>query len=138
MKGLNKVELIGNIGDAPDVRTMQNGDKAVNFSLATGEVWKDQQGQRQEHTEWHRVCAYRGIAGIVEQYTQKGSRIYVSGKIKTRKYQDKQGQDRYITEIIAGEIILLDAKYSDQKPAAPPPPASAPPQNNFDDDQIPF
>ena len=110
---LNKVTLIGNLGADPDVRNTQNGDKVANVSLATTERWKDQSGMQQERTEWHRVVFFGGVAGVVESYLKKGSKIYVEGKLQTRKWQDQQGQDRYTTEIVVsgfgGTMVMLDS-----------------------------
>ena len=110
---LNKVTLIGNLGQDPDVRMTQSGDKVANVSLATTERWKDQSGNRQERTEWHRVVFFGNVAGIVEQYLRKGSKIYVEGKLQTRKWQDQQGQDRYTTEVVisgfGGTMVMLDS-----------------------------
>lgn len=106
-KGLNKVQLIGNLGNDIELRYMPNGTAVANLSLATSESWKDQQGQQQERTEWHRVTMYRRLAEIAGEYLKKGSLIYVEGKLQTRKWQDQQGQDRYTTEIIADEMQML-------------------------------
>ena len=113
---LNKVSLIGNLGADPDVRNTQNGDKVANVSLATTERWKDQAGMQQERTEWHRVVFFGGVAGVVESYLKKGSKIYVEGKLQTRKWQDQQGQDRYTTEVVVsgfgGTMVMLDSAGS--------------------------
>ena len=92
-KGVNKVILVGNLGNDPEVRYMPNGNAVANLSLATSESWKDQQGQVQERTEWHRLTMYRRLAEIAGEYLKKGSQIYVEGKLQTRKWQDQQGQD---------------------------------------------
>lgn len=110
---LNKVTLIGNLGQDPDVRMTQSGDKVASISLATKERWKDQSGERQERTEWHRIVFFGKLAEIIEQYVKKGSKIYVEGKLQTRKWQDQQGQDRYTTEVVVsgfgGNMIMLDS-----------------------------
>jgi len=106
-RGINKVILIGNLGNDIELRYMPNGTAVANLSLATSESWKDQQGQQQERTEWHRVTMYRRLAEIAGEYLKKGSQIYVEGKLQTRKWQDQQGQDRYTTEIIADEMQML-------------------------------
>ncbi|SVB70019.1 uncharacterized protein METZ01_LOCUS222873, partial [marine metagenome] len=103
-KGVNKVILVGNLGNDPEVRYMPNGNAVANLSLATSESWKDQQGQVQERTEWHRLTMYRRLAEIAGEYLKKGSQIYVEGKLQTRKWQDQQGQDRYTTEIIVDQM----------------------------------
>tara|TARA_R110000868_G_scaffold143864_7_gene362514 strand:- start:2265 stop:2750 length:486 start_codon:yes stop_codon:yes gene_type:complete len=106
-KGVNKVILVGNLGQDPDIRYMPNGTCVANLTLATSESWKDQSGQLQERTEWHRVTMYRRLAEIAGEYLRKGSQIYVEGKLQTRKWQDQQGQDRYTTEIIADQMQML-------------------------------
>ena len=106
-KGVNKVILVGNLGQDPEVRYMPNGNAVANLTLATSESWKDQAGQLQERTEWHRITMYRRLAEIAGEYLRKGSQIYVEGKLQTRKWQDQQGQDRYTTEIIADQMQTL-------------------------------
>ena len=102
---VNKVILIGNLGDAPEVKYMPNGDAVANFSLATTERWKDKAtGENKDATEWHRIVVYKNLAEIAGQYLKKGSQVYIEGKLKTRKWQDKSGQGRYTTEIIADQM----------------------------------
>jgi single-strand DNA-binding protein len=114
MSSVNKATLIGHLGKDPEVRTMNNGDKAVSFSLATSERWTDKRtGERREKTEWHNVVIWnQGIAGVAEQYLRKGSKVYLEGRLQTRKWQDRDGKDRYTTEIVLqayrGEMVLLD------------------------------
>lgn len=110
---LNKVMLIGNVGKDPDVNFTPTGVKVAQFRMATSETWKDKDGAMQEHTDWHTVIAWRGLADIVERLVHRGSRIYVEGKIQTRSYDDREGQKRYVTEIVADNILLLDAKRND-------------------------
>lgn len=107
-RGVNKVILVGNLGADPEVRYMPNGEAVANVTIATSETWKDQQGVQQERTEWHRVVFYRKLAEIVGQYLKKGSKAYIEGSLRTRKWQDKNGQDRYTTEVIAHEMQMLD------------------------------
>ena len=109
-KGVNKVILVGNLGNDPEVRYMPNGNAVANLSLATSESWKDQQGQVQERTEWHRLTMYRRLAEIAGEYLKKGSQIYVEGKLQTRKWQDQQGQDKYTTEIIVDQMQMLGGR----------------------------
>ena len=109
-KGVNKVILVGNLGNDPEVRYMPNGNAVANLSLATSESWKDQQGQVQERTEWHRLTMYRRLAEIAGEYLKKGSQIYVEGKLQARKWQDQQGQDRYTTEIIVDQMQMLGGR----------------------------
>jgi len=106
-RGINKVILVGNLGNDPEVRYMPNGNAVANLSLATSESWKDQQGQQQERTEWHRITMYRRLAEVAGEYLKKGSQIYVEGKLQTRKWQDQQGNDKYTTEIIADNMQML-------------------------------
>lgn len=149
-KGVNKVILIGNVGKDPDVRYMPNGNAVANVTLATSESWKDKNsGETQERTEWHRVVFFRRLAEIVGEYVKKGSKIYVEGRLQTRKWQDQSGQDRYTTEIVADEMQMLDSKGSSaafdggragsgSRPSNDSAPAAAPmPDDGFDDD-IPF
>ena len=106
-RGVNKVILIGNLGADPEVRHMPNGNPVASLRVATTERWKDQSGQAQERTEWHRVSVFGKLAEIAGQYLRKGSSIYLEGSIRTRKWQDKEGIDRYTTEIIAREFTML-------------------------------
>ncbi|CAM3002490.1 single-stranded DNA-binding protein [Dichelobacter nodosus] len=169
MAGVNKVILVGNVGQNPDVRVMTNGEQVANFSLATSMNWNDRQtGEKREKTEWHRCVAYRRLAEIIGQYVRKGSKLYIEGRLETRKWQDQNGIDRYTTEIIVNEMQMLDSRNSSsepydyqaqrsqtenaysaapskpQKPAARPAPMpSSPdygPDGAFDDpdDEIPF
>ena len=116
MAGVNKVIILGRLGQDPEVRYMPNGNPVANLSVATSESWKDDQGQKQERTEWHRVVIFGKPADIAGQYLQKGSQVYIEGKLQTRKWQDQQGQDRYATEIVVqgfgGTMQMLDSKQS--------------------------
>lgn len=154
MASVNKVILVGNLGADPETRYTASGDAVCNIRLATTESWKDKNtGDRREITEWHRVVFYRKLAEIAGQYLRKGSQVYLEGRIKTRKWQDKEGQDRYTTEIEATEMQMLGSRQGMGAPASSPddnygaPPANyqpSPPQNKpkpaFDDlgDDIPF
>ena len=120
MRGVNKVILIGNLGADPEMRYFQDGTAVCNFNMATSETWTDRQsGEKREKTEWHRVVAFRRLAEICGQYLRKGSKVYVEGKLQTRSYE-KDGQTRYMTEIVAGELQMLDSPRSGQgqQPAA--------------------
>jgi single-strand DNA-binding protein len=110
MAGINKVILVGNLGKDPEVRHLEGGNSVANFTLATNEYYKDKQGTRVERTEWHNIAAWRGLAEMAEKYLKKGQQVYVEGKIRTRQYQDKENQTRYITEIIADEITMLGGR----------------------------
>ncbi|CAM4422317.1 MAG: Single-stranded DNA-binding protein [Legionellaceae bacterium] len=152
-KGINKVILIGNLGVDPEVRYMPSGGAAATINLATSETWKDKQtGEAQERTEWHRVVFFNRLAEIVGEYLKKGSKVYVEGSLRTRKWQDKNGQERYTTEILANEMQMLDSRggasyeassTSDNSMSRSPsqpmqaPSQSMPEMHDFDDD-IPF
>lgn len=143
-RGVNKVILIGNLGKDPEMRYTPNGLAVANITLATSESWKDKQsGENVERTEWHRIVFYQRLAEIVGEYVRKGSKIFVEGRLQTRKWQDKNtGQDRYTTEIIADNMQMLDSKggSTGESPAyEKPAPATekAPPIDSFNDD-IPF
>ena len=148
MAGVNKVILIGNLGNDPDMRYMPNGEPVANISIATSETWNDKNtGEKREKTEWHRVVAYRRTAEIIGQYTRKGSKLYVEGKLQTRKWTDQNGVERYTTEIIADSVQLLDSRRDDQGgqqgyqqqgyQQQQRQQHNPPPQQDFDDD-IPF
>jgi single-strand DNA-binding protein len=110
-RGVNKVILIGNLGQDPEVRYMPNGGAVCNITVATSETWKDKNtGEQQEKTEWHRVVLFRRLGEIAGEYLKKGSKVYLEGRLQTRKWQDKDGQDRYTTEIVADEMQMLDAR----------------------------
>ena len=111
----NLAILIGNLGADPELKYTQNGTPVATFNMATSERWKDQQGQQQEHTEWHRIVVWRRLAELVNEYLHKGSKIYLEGKIQTRKWQDQNGIDRYTTEIIAREMKFLDGPQNRQQ-----------------------
>ena len=117
MAGVNKVILVGNLGDDPEVRSLNNGGEVVNLRVATSETWKDKEGSRQERTEWHRVVIFNENLGrVAKSYLKKGSKVYLEGQLQTRKWQDQSGNDRYTTEIVLqkfrGELVLLDSKGS--------------------------
>lgn len=162
-RGINKVILVGNLGNDPETRFMPSGGAVTNVSLATSETWKDKQtGQPQERTEWHRVVFFNRLAEIAGEYLKKGSKVYVEGSLRTRKWQDQSGADRYTTEIVAAEMQMLDSRgdgmnsgmgggYSQadnsgySAPARPQAPQRAPaspsqPPSDFPDfdDDIPF
>lgn len=110
-RGVNKVILIGNLGQEPETRYMPSGGAVTNLSLATSETWKDKQtGENQERTEWHRVVFFNRLAEIAGEYLKKGSKVYIEGSLRTRKWQDKDGQDKYSTEIVASEMQMLDGR----------------------------
>tara|TARA_R110002153_G_scaffold211915_1_gene364484 strand:+ start:969 stop:1445 length:477 start_codon:yes stop_codon:yes gene_type:complete len=155
-KGVNKVILVGNLGKDPDVKYTPQGKAVTNLALATSESWKDQQGQVQEKTEWHRVCIFGKLAEIAGEYLRKGSQVYIEGKLQTRKWKNKEGQDQYTTEIVLdpfnGVMQMLGGKseggapqQQQQQPARQQQQARQPAQQqpapmaepSFDDD-LPF
>ena len=141
---LNKVILIGRLGKDPEVRYMPNGEAVCNFSVATSESWKDQNGQRQERTEWHNITMYRKLAEIAGQYLKKGSQVYLEGRIQSRKYQGKDGIERTAYDIIANEMKMLGSNEAPMQPAPtvnqepPAPPAARNAAPAADDGEIPF
>lgn len=144
-KGINKVIIVGNCGQDPETRFMPSGGAVTNLSIATSESWKDKNtGDQQERTEWHRVVFFNRLAEIVGEYVKKGSKLYVEGSLRTRKWQGQDGQDRYTTEIVASEMQMLDSRGSSQQSAVAPPPSQSSAQGNFqapdgfDSDEIPF
>jgi single-strand DNA-binding protein len=150
-RGINKVILVGNLGKDPETRYMPSGKAVTNFSIAASESWKDKQtGEQREQTEWHNIVMYDRLAEIAAEYLRKGSQVYVEGRLRTRKWQDKEGRDRYTTEIIANEMQMLGGRGGGaagtesraeprstgggERPAAP---AGSSRDEGFDDD-IPF
>lgn len=151
---VNKVILVGNLGRDPEIRTTQDGKEIASFSVATSESWKDKNtGERKENTEWHRVVAFNdGLVGVIKNYVKKGSKVYIEGQLRTRKWTDKDGQEKYTTEVVLqgfnANLTMLDSKGSssnsssgdnmgynqDRAPAS----ASAPAKAELLDDEIPF
>jgi single-strand DNA-binding protein len=155
MASVNKVILIGNLGRDPEVRYMPSGDAVANITIATTETWKDKAGEKQEQTEWHRVAMFGKTAEIAGEYLKKGSQVYIEGKLQTRKWTDKEGQERYTTEIRADRMQMLGSRSGGSERMAPPeddaPPRATTPApakkaapagkgGSFDDleDDIPF
>ena len=153
MASVNKVILVGNLGKDPETRYMPNGDAVTNITLATTDTWKDKNsGEKKEATEWHRVVFFRRLAEIANQYLKKGSQVYVEGSLKTRKWQDQSGQDRYTTEIVADEMKMLGSRQTagggqtapyEEESFQSPAPAGKPASGSsggggFPDDDIPF
>jgi single-strand DNA-binding protein len=122
MASVNKVILIGNLGRDPETRYMPDGAAITNISVATTDTWKDKQGEKQEKTEWHRVAFFGRLAEIAGEYLKKGSQVYVEGRLQTRKWQDKDGQDRYTTEIVADRMQMLGSRQGMGAAAAEPAP----------------
>jgi single-strand DNA-binding protein len=125
MASVNKVILIGNLGADPETRYLPSGDAITNIRIATTEAWKDKGGEKQEHTEWHRIAFFGKQAEIAGQYLKKGSPVYVEGRIRTRKWQDKDGQDRYSTEIVADRMQLLGTRTGGTESVGREPAAAA-------------
>ena len=144
MAGINKVIIVGNLGNDPEIRTMPNGELVANITVATSESWTDKStGERKEVTEWHRIVLYRRLAEIAGQYLHKGSQVYIEGRLKTRKWQDSNGQDRYTTEIQGDNLQMLGGRQDELKQAKPskakPNPLSAiAEQDDGFSDGIPF
>lgn len=139
MASLNKVQLIGNLGRDPEIRYMPDGTPTAQVSIATSETWKDRQsGELRESTEWHRVVFYRGLAEVVGEYLVKGSTVYIEGKLKTRKYTDKDGVEKYVTEIRAAELIMLGGKRKDDAKGGEPESGKKYRDDADGDDDIPF
>ena len=151
-RGINKVILIGNLGADPEVRFMPSGGAVANVRVATNETWKDRQsGEQQERTEWHRVVLFGQLGELAQKYLRKGSRIYIEGRLQTRKWQGQDGQDRYQTEIVANDMQMLDGRgaasggtseapgggYGGGPRGGGAPPADGP-SGGFHDDDVPF
>ncbi len=144
-RGINKVIIVGNLGGDPETRYMPSGSAVTNLTVATNESWKDKQtGEQKDRTEWHKVAMFNRLAEVAAEYLRKGSQVYIEGKLRTRKWQDKSGQDRWTTEIIADEMQMLGGRggggSAPMNSSSDSAPSSAPPQpgpDDFDDD-IPF
>jgi len=145
---VNKVILIGNLGKDPEVRHLENGATVANFPIATSETYTDRNtGQRVENTDWHDIVAWRGLAEVVEKYVKKGTKVYIEGKLKKRSWQDKEGNTRYTTEVVADEMTILSSR-NDQRSESPQAPYNSqgtpePPSRvddiiNKDQDDLPF
>ena len=150
-RGINKVILVGNLGNDPETRYLPSGGAVTNISVATSDSWKDKQtGQLQERTEWHRIVFFNRLAEIAAEYLKKGSKVYLEGSLRTRKWQDKSGQDRYTTEIVAGEMQMLDSRGAsldvggfeqgrqESAEKIPSPSEEGNLTDNLSDDDIPF
>ena len=140
MAGVNKVILVGNLGKDPEVRHLDNGITVANFSLATTESYTNKQGERVNQTEWHNIVLWRGLADVAEKYLKKGNSIYVEGKISTRKWEDKEGNTRYSTDIIADKMTMLGSKPENSNTATESSVSSTEPTPSEDsgNDDLPF
>ncbi|HIA37143.1 MAG TPA: single-stranded DNA-binding protein [Flavobacteriales bacterium] len=145
MAGVNKVILIGNLGKDPEVKYLESKVPVAKFPVATNETWKDRNGEKKEHTEWHNVVLWRGLAEISEKYLQKGDRVYIEGRLRTRSWDDKDGNKRYTTDVIADNMTMLterkdnsqasnDTTIIDENPSENP--SENPPENPVND--LPF
>ncbi len=141
-KGVNKAIILGNLGHSPELRAFPDGGTVANLSVATSERWKDQHGQMQERTEWHKVVLRNRLAEIAGQYLQRGSKVYIEGSLRTRKYQARDGSDRYVTEIAGRELQMLDSRQQSDndylQPQAGARPAPIPQPTPGPEDDIPF
>ena len=149
MAGINKVILVGNLGKDPEVRYLEGGTAVANFPLATSESYKDRNGNRVDQTEWHNIVVWRGLAEVAEKYLRKGNQVYIEGKIRTRSWDDKEGNKRYTTEIVADQMTMLGGRKEDGMMDSP---ASVPSNNQMnpsaqssgkfaaaeEDDDLPF
>ncbi|MDG2229244.1 MAG: single-stranded DNA-binding protein [Gammaproteobacteria bacterium] len=143
MAGVNKVIVVGRLGSDPDTRYMPSGSAVTNVSVATSESWKDKEtGEKQERTEWHRVVFFNRLAEIASEYLKKGSQIYVEGRLQTRKWEDKEGNEKWTTEIVANQMQMLGDRMSSGSSSNDRPPAQNTNKNDFAnddfDDDIPF
>ncbi len=135
MAGINKVILIGNLGKDPEIQTFDNGVKKASFSLATTETYKNRDGNKVQQTEWHNVILWRGLAEVTENWLKKGKQVYIEGKIKTRSWEDKEGNKRYTTEIIADNMTMLGGRREDNSGDITP--ATSQPDNTSIDTETP-
>ena len=145
MAGVNKVILVGNLGKDPEVRHLDTGVSVANFSLATTESYNNKQGERVNQTEWHNIVVWRGLADVAEKYLNKGSSVYIEGKIQTRKWEDKEGNTRYSTDIIADKMTMLGSKSQSQPESSnihvseiSESASDALPSNDTKEDDLPF
>ncbi len=142
MGSVNKVILIGNLGQDPELKYMPNGDAVCNFTLATTDSWKNRDGEQQDRTEWHRIVAYRRLAEICGEYLKKGKQVFIEGRIRTRSWDDKEGIKRYTTEILADQMTMLGRKDDELNGGGYSPPASGgqqqKPSKPDDEDDLPF
>lgn len=140
MAGINKVILVGNLGKDPEVRSLESGAKVANFTLATSESYKNRDGQRVTQTEWHNIVLWRGLAEIAEKFLRKGNQVYIEGKIRTRAWDDKDGNKRYTTEILGDNLTMLGGRRDDAEGDTGPTPVPNTPDEDVSDekDDLPF
>mgnify|MGYP005843584349 CR=1 FL=1 len=143
-RGINKAIIVGNLGNDPEMRTTQSGSAVCNLSVATSEQWTDKQtGEKRENTEWHRVVLFGKLGEIAGEYLRKGSKVYLEGRVQTRKWQDREGRDRYTTEIVANDMQMLDSRSAgptdgDAGYDNPPPGPDSEPNPRSPEEKIPF
>ncbi|MFO7827682.1 MAG: single-stranded DNA-binding protein [Bacteroidales bacterium] len=138
--GVNKVILVGNVGKDPEIRHLDSGVAVANFPLATSETYKNKENQKVTNTEWHNIVLWRGLAEVAEKYVKKGNPLYIEGKIRTRSYDDKDGNKRYMTEIVADNMQMLGSKQDNEGGSSAPEKESAPDIENApqEEDDLPF
>ncbi|MGA2824352.1 MAG: single-stranded DNA-binding protein [Bacteroidales bacterium] len=140
--GINKVILIGNLGKDPDIMRLESGVKKASFSLATTEVYKNKEGAKTEHTEWHNIVLWRGLAEVAENYLKKGNTVYIEGRIRRREYEDKEGQKRFINEILGDAMIMLGGPKRESAPEGNAPIVTEKENGNIEtttpEDDLPF
>lgn len=135
---VNKVILVGRLGQDPEIKYTQSGRAMANISIATNEAWKDQQGQKQERTDWHRCTAWGRLAEVMGEYLQKGSKVYLEGRLQTRSYEDNDGAKRYITEVVVQNMEMLGSKGDQSNAGTAPGRAATPPAPEPEEDDLPF
>ena len=133
---VNRMTLVGNVGVDPELRYLPDGTAVANLSVATSEVWKDKAGVKQERTEWHRVVVYGRLAEVAKDYVHKGSQLFIEGKLRTRKWSDKAGVERYSTEIVGSELQMLGRKLVNE--AGTSPASDGDPMVEFEESEVPF
>lgn len=136
MSSVNKVILIGNLGKDPETRHLPDGGAVCNFSIATSETWKDKKGDKQEKTEWHRISTFGKVAEIAAEYLKKGSQVYIEGRLQTRKWKDKDGQEKYTTEVVGDRMQMLGKPKAEQQESERPTQRGAKPEHF--EDEIPW
>lgn len=141
MAGINKVILVGNLGKDPEVKTLENGAKVANFTLATSETYKNRDGQKVTQTEWHNIVLWRGLADIADRFLKKGNQVYIEGKIRSRSWDDKDGNKRYITEVQGDNLTMLGGRRDDNNESSTSEVKESTPDNNVGEakgDDLPF
>ena len=138
MRGVNKVILVGNLGADPDVRYSSTGSAVVNFRIATSENWTNKEGGKETRTEWHRIVAFGKLAEICAEYLNKGKQVYIEGRLQSRSWEDKEGNKRWTTEIVANNVVMLGGPPGEQSRGMGDEPPEGPPEPGQQEDDIPF